>query len=527
MAVAPMAGRSQHIGAMTVISAHSNPANWRLFARRIPWHAPAWTVVFIGGLIIAGSLFGLVTRSAGLLAAIWPTTAVLLGAMVRWPHLASPAGWAAVIVGLPVDNLLNGGLPADALLQASADLVGILTGYFMFSHLEVADRCLRHPMSVLYLMAIVVTASAMAGLVGIVAAPILFDRIPMSSWSVWMATELVNYIAILPVVLAFPTFSWRWLIDRRRRTRFVSLDPSQIIPMLALVASCVGGLLVGGPGAVAFPVPALLWCAVTYSLFTTAVLTLLFSAWTLTAISLGQFVVMLDHESQHTMMSIRLGIALMAITPITVASVMSVRNQLLAGLQHLATHDPLTDLLNRRAFSDISGEQLGAAARLKRPVAFLMLDIDHFKSINDTYGHGAGDQVLAKLAASMRRGLREDDVLGRLGGEEFAVLLVGCTPEQATAIAERVRTLFATTIVDLYDGRRVTATVSIGLAVAESAPSSIEPLMLAADKALYAAKSAGRNRVVRAAPDATIRIVATPPCFSLPEPIERSVASNG
>ena len=98
----------------------------------------------------------------------------------------------------------------------------------------------------------------------------------------------------------------------------------------------------------------------------------------------------------------------------------------------------------------------------------------------------------------MRSSLRDGDVLGRLGGEEFAVLLSNCTPEDAMVVADRLRTAFATTIVDLYDGRRVTATVSIGLAAAVVAPTSIEPLMLAADKALYAAKSAGRNRVVRA-----------------------------
>jgi diguanylate cyclase (GGDEF)-like protein len=127
----------------------------------------------------------------------------------------------------------------------------------------------------------------------------------------------------------------------------------------------------------------------------------------------------------------------------------------------------------------------------------------------------------------MRSGLREEDVLGRLGGEEFAVLLAGCTSEQATVIAERVRTVFATTIVDLYDGRRVSATVSIGLAVAETAPSSIEPLMMAADKALYAAKSVGRNRVVSAAPDAAIRMVSTPSCFDIADNVEPSVASSG
>ena len=511
---------------MTVITSHSDPQIQSPLSPALSWHAPVWTAAIIGALILAGSLFGLATRSAGLLAAIWPTTAMLLGATVRWPHLASPVGWAAIAIGLPVDNILNGGLPVDALVQGTADFVGILTGYIMFAYLPVADRALHRPMSVLYLAAIVVTASAMAGLVGIVAAPLVVDRIPMSSWSVWMATELVNYIAVLPVVLTVPSTAWWLLIDRRRGTRPLRFVPPQVIPALVLVASCIGGLLVGGPGAVAFPVPALLWCALTYSLFSTAVFTLVFAAWTLTAISLGHFVVLLDHESQHAMMSIRLGIALTAIAPITVASVMSARNQLLLGLQHMATHDPLTDLLNRRAFSETAGEQISAAARLKRPVAFLMLDVDHFKSINDTYGHGAGDQVLSKLAASMRSGLREDDVLGRLGGEEFAVLLAGCTPEQATAIAERVRTIFATTIVDLYDGRRVTATVSIGLAVAETAPSSIEPLMLAADKALYAAKSIGRNRVVHAASDSAIPIVATPPRFNLPEGLERPAALN-
>lgn len=369
----------------------------------------------------------------------------------------------------------------------------------MFGLLEPADRGLRHPMSVLYLMAIVVTASAMAELIGIVASPLLFGRIPISTWSVWMATELVNYIAILPVVLTIPTLWWRRLIDRRRSNCSLQFDPSAMIPALVLVASCVGGLLVGGPGAVAFPVPALLWCAVTYSQFSTAVLTLLFCAWTLAAISLSHFLLLLDNVSQHTMMSIRLGIALIAIAAIMVASVMSARVRLLASLRHLATHDPLTDLLNRRAFSDTAAQRIDVATRLDQPIAFLMIDVDHFKSINDTYGHGGGDEVLSRLAAVMRSSLRDDDVLGRLGGEEFAVFLSNCMPKDAIIIAERLRSVVATTIVDLDDGRHVTASVSIGLAVAEVAPTSIEPLMLAADKALCAAKGMGRNRVVQAA----------------------------
>jgi diguanylate cyclase (GGDEF)-like protein len=306
-------------------------------------------------------------------------------------------------------------------------------------------------------------------------------------------------------MLTFPIGALR-LIERRRNGWSLRFERDRVAPLLTVVISCAGGLFIGGPGAIAFPVPALLWCALTYSLFTTAMLTLLFSIWMLAAISLGHTAGFLDHESQHSLISIRIGVALMTLSPITVASLMAASNLQLRSLQHMATHDPLTGLLNRRAFAEHGATMLERAGRSGRPVAAMLLDIDHFKRINDTYGHTAGDHVLASFAAILRGCLREGDVLGRLGGEEFAVLLEGCAREDAEGIAERVRAAFAATAVDLYDGRRIVATVSIGLAASKVPPYAVEQLVNRADKALYAAKAGGRDRVALAEAAATERV---------------------
>ncbi len=482
---------------MAISRAHSYSGEGENLSRKVAWRPAVSTAAIVGALILVSTLFGMATRFAGLLAVIWPTSAVLLGAMVRWPSLASPIGWAVTVLGLPLADVATGKGIGTALWSSAGDLAGILTGYLLFLRLDPADRRLHRPTSLLHLVVIVFMAAAVAGLVGVLANPVLSGRSMLSGWGVWLANDLVDYMAILPVILTLPIGALR-LIERRRKGERLRLERDSIAPLLAVVISCAGGLFIGGPGAIAFPVPALLWCALTYSLFTTAVLMLLFSMWTLAAISLGHIVGFIDHASQHSLMSIRIGVALITLAPITVASVMAARSALLRSLQHMATHDPLTGLLNRRAFAEEGATLLAGAARSRRPVAAMMLDIDHFKRINDTYGHTAGDHVLASFAATLRRCLREGDVLGRLGGEEFAVLLAGCSREDAEGIADRVRAAFAATAVDLNDGRRVVATVSIGLAASKVPPYGVERLLNQADKALYVAKAGGRDCVALA-----------------------------
>ena len=164
-------------------------------------------------------------------------------------------------------------------------------------------------------------------------------------------------------------------------------------------------------------------------------------------------------------------------------------------LRRIAVTDPLTGLLNRRAFFDEARSELSRARRYSFFVSVLMLDIDHFKQVNDRHGHDAGDRLLAAVGAVLRRELRTNDICARMGGEEFAVVLVRAGAGDAVAVAERLRQAVAATSVAGSEDR-VAATASIGTVTADGAAGELDELLTRADKALYAAKQAGRNRVV-------------------------------
>ena len=455
-----------------------------------------WDAGLVGLLIFAAALFGLWTRPAGLLAALWPANALLLGVMVRYPRLSTPLGWLMAVVGYYAADLLTGGGFFKTTILTIANLVGVATGVALFAQIDRRHVGLQEPVSVLYLILIVTASAAAAGLVGAIANPLLFHGGPIEGWLFWFVSELVNFMAVLPMILALPDFHWR-LVDRRRFS-FPRPGFAHVMPVLALLASCLLGEGFGGPGALAFPVPALLWCAVTFSMSVTAALTLLVSTGTLLAISFGYIAVAVPVPTSNTMptmLSLRMGMALITLAPITVASVMAARNELFRRMQYMAEHDQLTGLLNRRAFIDRSNALLSKLADGRRSSALLMVDVDHFKKINDTYGHAAGDLLLKGFARTASSCLRETEPIGRIGGEEFAILLPDCTPETALAVAERIRAAFAEYVVDLDDGRRATTTVSIGIAPMRSSLPAVDHPLSLADQALYRAKQGGRNRV--------------------------------
>ncbi|MCC7473884.1 MAG: GGDEF domain-containing protein [Pirellulales bacterium] len=153
--------------------------------------------------------------------------------------------------------------------------------------------------------------------------------------------------------------------------------------------------------------------------------------------------------------------------------------------------DPLTGLPNRREFNERLEERMSAWNRRQEVFSLLMLDVDHFKKLNDHYGHLAGDQVLATLGGVLRGAIRREDKAARYGGEEFAVLLPGTTLSQAAIVAHKIREAILQTIVAHHD-HRLTFTVSIGLATIQPGE-AVESLIQRADEALYAAKGAGRN----------------------------------
>ncbi|MDE2117333.1 MAG: diguanylate cyclase [Betaproteobacteria bacterium] len=178
-----------------------------------------------------------------------------------------------------------------------------------------------------------------------------------------------------------------------------------------------------------------------------------------------------------------------------VVSDITERKQLEDELKRQARIDLLTGLNNRRHFFELAEQELARAKRYGAPLQVLMLDVDHFKLVNDTYGHHIGDLVLQKLSEVCVQTLRGIDILGRIGGEEFAILLPETRGEQALEVAERLRLSIAGAAVPLEQGGSVHLTVSIGVASVVAMDARIDDVLKRADMALYAAKNAGRNRV--------------------------------
>ena len=151
----------------------------------------------------------------------------------------------------------------------------------------------------------------------------------------------------------------------------------------------------------------------------------------------------------------------------------------------------MTGLLNRRSFMGLLADSL-RNSQAHRPGALFILDIDHFKAVNDTWGHPAGDLVLQNVARIIQGSLRKGDYTGRLGGEEFAVLLPAATRDEALMLAERIRTELQVAVTDTPEGS-IAVTISIGVALWQGR--DLQGVQEAADKALYQAKREGRNRV--------------------------------
>lgn len=166
------------------------------------------------------------------------------------------------------------------------------------------------------------------------------------------------------------------------------------------------------------------------------------------------------------------------------------------ALERLACSDGLTGLNNRRHFLVLANNEWARFQRYKRPLGLLMTDIDKFKSVNDTYGHDVGDEVIKAVAGILQASKRTTDIVGRLGGEEFAMVLPEATLDSAILAAERFRHLVANRVI-LAGDQRVPITISLGVASADEQTTGIEEMLKQSDLALYEAKHTGRNRVCR------------------------------
>lgn len=448
-------------------------------------------LVFVFAVILAASLFGILTRPMGFLAAVWPANAVLLALMVRKPSLSTPLGWLAAFLGYLTADLITGGGLVVTLWLTAANMAGAAVGYLLFMRLPDEDRRLERPISIVSMFWICTIAAGTAGLVGGGAANMLFDRDIVTGFSFWFTTELVNALIVVPVILTAPPL--RTILSSSWLKRPSSVH---IWPVLALVASAGAGILIDGPGVIAYPTPALIWCALTFSLFVTSLMTLAFSVSLLIATSAGMLPLLSVNNELLVVVSTRLAIAMTALGPLAVASINENREKLVERLQYLATHDGLTGVLSRGAFLTGAADALLDCRKRRQSCSALMIDVDHFKRINDTYGHAAGDAVLVMIARALRDNVREEDLIGRLGGEEFAVFCPGLSEKKAGQIAERLRAAVEELRLKV-EGVTLQTTVSVGVAfTTKNSDVSLGTLLDEADKSLYSAKADGRNRIV-------------------------------
>lgn len=458
--------------------------------------SPVETLVdmaILAGVVFVASLFGILTRPAGLLALFWPANAILLGLMIRQPRFATPLGWVTAFLAYVAADLITQGTVVRTLWLTSANIAGVFTGSLIYRFVSIDHRRLREPQSVIIMLVICIAAALASALVGGLAAGVALNKPYFAGFEFWMVTELVNFIVVLPVVLIAPPLKeWSGMLMPETAISW----ERNALPVATLILSMFVSSLLGGPGSFAFPVPALLWCAISFSLFPTALLTLVFSVWGMMVFSEAGVSPTTDYLPW--VQSIRLGLGMIALAPLSVASVMTTRNFLLHRLQDSVDHDFLTRTLTRGTLM-ARGENTISQNSTPDGSAVLVLDIDYFKAVNDKYGHAAGDTALVAFATTVGASLRKDDLFGRTGGEEFCVVLPKTSPMAAQAVAERIRHAIEELEIDIGQGQPLRITVSGGLAVRTGVSKlSLDEMLTRADMALYRAKAEGRNRIVKA-----------------------------
>lgn len=451
--------------------------------------ASTWTAAFaLGGMVFVAAWLGIWGRPMGFLSAIWPANALLLGLLLQKPDWVRPGAAVGVAIGYISADLITGSRPEVAVLLSLANMAGVGAAWMLMHKQAFATLFMQRQSSALLLFMGTGLSALTSAAIGGPVLTVFFNTPPLQAFSMWFGGEWLNYMIFLPMILGWPTRKLGGPDSDRRHPLL------RAMPVFAVIALELTSYGLGGPGALAFSLPALLWCALSYRIFTLTVITAALCLSKIAAISLGSF----DFTPAHFLetVSFRMGLSMLVLGPLAVAGSHMARTELMRQLRHAANHDSLTDMLARGAFLKQGQRILERCKHDHQSVAILMLDLDHFKQVNDSYGHAGGDQLLRSFSHTLAQVLRGQDIVGRMGGEEFAVVLPHVDSKAAQEIAERINQ--ATRALRVPAGEQtIIATVSIGLVhIAKPGEhQDLDMLLQHADQALYDAKAAGRDRV--------------------------------
>lgn len=435
-------------------------------------------------LVLALAALSIITRELFSLASVWLPNGVLLGLFMLYPQFDRPINWLSAPAALLTADLISGlSLPVTMMLTA-ANISGVAAG-IAFARMRPRWSELHDPRDAAHIVLVAVAAAAATSIVGGISATQYFSMSYGEGVYLWFTTELANYVIVLPVLAIYKRGeAWTELAQAPDRL-------GQVAALLTLIASLALLHFGGHVGAIAFPVPALILCAFQFRPGQAILISAMVCIWLLLAAPLDIVPLHVDLNEVAAAASLRLGIAMVAAAAFAVIVLQAAWQRTHAQLQRAVIHDPLTQLYNRAGFIDLASRMIS-----RQPgdqfVTMLMIDIDHFKQINDTHGHAAGDTVLRAIATHLLQALRSDDVIGRVGGEEFAVAL---NPgRQGLIVAQRICSSVRQLPIAIGDVR-LSVTISVGVATVR-ADTALGAALALADKALYRAKEMGRDRVV-------------------------------
>ena len=455
---------------------------------------------------LATAMGGLaISRQAGNIATLWPPNGVLVAALLLAPQRRWVLILAAGAIGSFVANLLNDSGAVAASSITVANQIEAFLAATIIRH-RTGRRVLFHQSrDVAILIAAAITASLVAGALSATSAKLLAHAPFTTIFIKWVLGDVLGLLVVMPIaIIGHDVIKYGPDLMMKQRSQGEA----------ALILAAVFGVSVAVYSPSVPPVQFLVMPTVLLASFrlgplgaalATVIVAIVGSLGTVLA---AKAVASSPDEVTLKVFNFQLNLAVLFLTALPIGAAMAQRVQLerdltdekeradrfASDMASLANVDDLTGLATRRFFLDQLDTMASTARRISQPLTLAMIDIDHFKPINDNFGHAVGDAVLMAIGAACRTAVRADDVIGRLGGEEFAMLMPLTDQETAYRIVDRLREAVAAIAIPTVDGRTVSVTISIGMAM--FADQAIDRLLLDADRALYLAKERGRNRIV-------------------------------
>jgi diguanylate cyclase (GGDEF)-like protein len=430
--------------------------------------------------------------------AVWPPTGIALSALL----LRGVGLWPAVFLGAFLVNVATAGTVATSLGIAAGNTLEAVVGAYLVNRYARGRHAFERWGDIFRFAVLAALGSTMLSATGGVSSLLLGGFLDSARsgavWLTWWLGNAVSDLVLAPVIVLWATHPRpRW--SPRQALEAVGIALSVVVTGLLVF----GGLLAEGWRH--YPlnflcVPVLLWPAFRLGPRESATAALLMdtAAITGTLWDAGPFA---RYSPNEALLLLQSYLAVVSVTVVAVGAVVAEQRRLELRLLRLADHDPLTDLFSRRRLQDELRLTLAQAARYGTRGALLFLDLDAFKSINDALGHRAGDRALATLARRLRGRLRHSDIVARMGGDEFAVLLPHTDSVQAQVLASQLLEAIRSHPIEL-GGPPVALSATIGIAMFPEHATTAEELLAHADQAMYQAKGMGGNRCKVYTPDA-------------------------